>query len=54
MELEEYNILANFHQTMEKEHQKALHSKHIKSKTFTKGDMVLLYDNKYLKYPRNL
>jgi hypothetical protein len=53
-ELEEARFLADFYQTVEKDRQKYWHDKHIKSKIFTQGDKVLLYDSRYQKHPGNL
>jgi hypothetical protein len=51
MELEEDMIMVGFHQEVQKENDKAWHDRHIKKKIFKEGDMVLLYDNKYLQHP---
>jgi hypothetical protein len=51
MELEEDKILAGFHQEVQKARDKAWHDRHIKKKRFKEGDLVLLYDNKYLQHP---
>jgi hypothetical protein len=51
MELEEYNILEGFQQEVQKERGKDWHDKHIKKKRFKKGDLVLLYYNKFLQHP---
>jgi hypothetical protein len=48
MELEEDKILARFHQEVQKVNEKSWNDKHIKKKIFKEGDIVLLYDNKYL------
>jgi hypothetical protein len=53
-ELEETRFLANFHQSVEKERQKYWHDRHIKTKVFTQGDKVLLYDSRYQKHPGKL
>jgi hypothetical protein len=54
-ELEEARFLAYFHQSVEKARQKSWHDRHIKSKIFTQGDKVLLYDNsRYQKHPGKL
>lgn len=50
-ELEEDRFLEEFHQTVQKERQKAWHDCHIKHKTFTIGGKVLLYDRKFQKFP---
>jgi hypothetical protein len=46
-ELEETRFLADFHQLVQKERQKAWHDRHIKTKVFMQGDKVLLYDSRY-------
>jgi hypothetical protein len=48
MDMEEHTILAGFHQEVQKERDKAWHDKHIKSKSFKEGDLVLVYDSKFL------
>jgi hypothetical protein len=54
MEVEEAIFLADFHQTVEKARQKSWHDRHIKTKTFSQGDQVFLYDSKYQKHPGKL
>jgi hypothetical protein len=51
MEMEEDRILEGFHQEVQKARDKAWHERHIKKKDFKEGDLVLLYDNKFLKHP---
>jgi hypothetical protein len=51
MELEEDKILAGFHQEVQKAKDKSWHDRHIKKKIFKEGDLVLLYDNRYLQHP---
>jgi hypothetical protein len=51
MELEEDRILAGFHQEVQKARAKARNDRHIKSKKSKDGDLVLLYDNKFLQHP---
>jgi hypothetical protein len=53
-ELEEARFLADSHQSVEKERHKSWHYRHIKTKVFTQGEKVLLYDNQYQKHPGNL
>jgi hypothetical protein len=53
-DLDEHRFLADFHQTVEKQRQKAWHDRHIKKKSFAVGEKVLLYDSKYLKHPGQL
>jgi hypothetical protein len=52
--MEEYQILAGFHQQVHKSRDKAWHDRHIKKKTFKEGDLVFLYDNKSLQHPGKL
>ena len=49
--LEEDRFIAGFHQKVQKAREKSWHDRHIKSKTFQIGDLVLLYDNKFIKFP---
>jgi hypothetical protein len=51
MELEEYMIMDSFHQEIHKAKDKYWLHRHIKKKKFKEGDLVLLYDNKYLQHP---
>jgi hypothetical protein len=52
VKLEEDRFVAGFHQHVQKEREKAYHDINIKKKEFKQGDMVLVYDNKFIKYPR--
>jgi hypothetical protein len=52
MELEEDRFIVGFHQQVQKGQEKAYHDKHIKKKAFKQGDLVLLYDKKFMKHPR--
>jgi hypothetical protein len=52
MEMEEDNILAGFHQEVQKARYKSWHDRHIKRKSFKEGDLVLVYDSKFLQHPR--
>jgi hypothetical protein len=52
--LEEDHFIAGFHQQVQKAREKALHDMHIKHKTFKVGDLVLLYDNKFVNFPRKV
>jgi hypothetical protein len=45
-ELDETIFLADFHQSVEKARKKSWHDRHIKTKVFTRGDKVLLYDSR--------
>jgi len=51
VELEEDRFIVGFHRQVQKEREKAYHDRHIKKKAFKKGDLVLVYDNKFLKHP---
>jgi hypothetical protein len=53
VELEEDIFIAGFHQQVQKEREKAYHDRHIKKKEFKQGDLVLVYDNKFMKHPGN-
>ena len=48
--LEEDRFIAGFHQKVQKTREKAWHDRHIKSKIFHTGDLVLLYDSKFVKF----
>ena len=54
VKLEEDRVIIGFHQCVEKDRQKAWHDLHIKNKQFQQGDLVLLYDSKFLKHPGKL
>ena len=49
--LEEDRFITGFHQKVQKAREKAWHDRHIKNKTFQTGDLVLLYDSKFIKFP---
>ena len=49
--LEEDRFIAGFHQKVQKAREKAWHDRYIKSKIFHTGDLVLLYDSKFVKFP---
>jgi hypothetical protein len=51
VEPKEDRFIACFHQQVQKEREKAYHEKHIKRKAFKQGDLVLLYDIKFMKNP---
>jgi hypothetical protein len=51
IEMEEDMILAGFHQEVQKARDKAWHDIHIKRKSFKEGDLVLVYDSKFLQHP---
>ena len=48
--LEEDRFIAGFHQQVQKAREKAWHDRHIKNKSFKVGDLVLLYDSKFVKF----
>jgi transposase InsO family protein len=50
VKLEEDKFILGFHQQVQKEREKAYHDKHIKKKVFKKGDLVLVYDSKFIKH----
>lgn len=49
--MEEYRILEGFHQEVQKPRDKSWHDRHIKRKSFKEGDLVLVYDSKFLQHP---
>jgi hypothetical protein len=51
MEIEEDRILVGFHQEVQKARDKAWHDKPIQSNSFKEGDLVLVYDSKFLHHP---
>ena len=54
IQLEEDHFIAGFHQHIAKDRQKEWHDHHIKHKQFVEGDLVLLYDSKFMKHPGKL
>jgi hypothetical protein len=50
--MEEDRILEVFHQEVHKERDKSWHDRHIKRNNFKEGDLVLMYDSKFLHHPR--
>ena len=52
VELEEDKFITGFHQQVQKEREKAYHDRHIKRKEFRQGDLVMVYDIKFIKNPR--
>ena len=54
VQLEEDHFIARFHQCVEKDRQKYWHDRHIKNKHFLQGELVLLYDSKFVKHPGEL
>ncbi len=51
LELEEDRFIAGFQQQVYKAREKAWHDRHIKKKHFQIGDLVLLYDSKFMNFP---
>jgi hypothetical protein len=51
VELEEDRFIVGFHQQVQKEREKAYHDRHIRKKAFNQGDLVLVYDKKFMKHP---
>jgi hypothetical protein len=51
LNLNEDRFIAGFHQKVQKAREKAWHDRHIKNKIFQIGDLVLLYDSKFIKFP---
>ena len=49
--LEEDHFIVGFHQQVQKEREKEWHDKHIRHKIFKVGDLVLLYDRKFARFP---
>jgi hypothetical protein len=43
--------MAGFHQQVQKEREKAYHDRHSKKKAFKPGDLVLVYDSKFITHP---
>jgi hypothetical protein len=50
IEIEEDKIMAGFHQEVQKVRDKDWNDRHIKKNSFKEGDLVLLYDIKYLQH----
>ena len=51
LEPEEDRFIAGFQQQVQKAREKSWHDRHIKKKQFQNGDLVLLYDSKFMKFP---
>ena len=51
VQMEEERFVIGFHQTVEKQRQKAWHDRHTWVNPFKVGGLVLLYDNKFFKHP---
>jgi len=52
--LDKDRFIARFQQKVQKARDKAWHDRHIKHKIFQVGNLVLLYDSKFLKHPGKL
>jgi hypothetical protein len=52
LHIEEDRFVTGFHQQVQKAREKAWHDRHIKQKIFQVGDLVLLYENKFMQNPR--
>ena len=50
LELEEDRFIVGFQQQVQKAREKAWHGRHIKKKQFQNGDLMLLYDSKFMKF----
>ena len=50
IQLDKDHFIVGFQQHVMKDRQKAWHDRHIKKKQFTEGDLVLLYDRKFIKH----
>ena len=48
--LEEDRFITGFHQKVQKAREKSWLDRYIKSKSFQTGDLVLLYDSKFVKF----
>jgi hypothetical protein len=48
--LRKIRFVTGFHQQVQKAREKAWHDRHIKQKKFQVGDLVLLYDNKFMQH----
>jgi hypothetical protein len=53
-ELEEDKIMVGFHHEIQKAKDKSWHDRHMKEKKFKEGDIVLLYESKYLHHPEKI
>ena len=54
VQMEEDHFIAGFHQNVEKQRQKSWHDRHITTKQFKVGGVVLMYDRNFLKHPGKL
>ena len=50
IQLEKDRFITSLQQRVKKDWQKAWHDRHIKIKQFSQGDLVLLYDSKFIKH----
>jgi transposase InsO family protein len=51
LKLEEDRFVVGFHQQVQKNREKLWHDRHIKSKAIKSGDLVLMYDSKFARFP---
>jgi hypothetical protein len=51
VELEEDRFIIGFLKKVQKEREKAYRDRHIKKKAFRQGDLVPVYDRKFIKHP---
>jgi hypothetical protein len=51
VKLKEDRFIAGLHQKEQKEREKAYHDRHIKKKAFRQGDLVQVYESKFIKHP---
>ena len=52
VELEEDRFVVGFHQQVQKNREKTWHDRHNKIKAIKAGDLVLMYDNMFVWFPR--
>jgi len=52
VQLEEYGFVVGFHYQVQKSREKACHDRHIKQKNYQLEDLVLLYENTFMKHLR--
>ena len=50
IQMEEEHFIFGFHQNVEKQRQKSWHERHITTKQFKVGGLILMYDSKFLKH----
>ena len=51
VELEEERFIVGFYYQVQKNREKSWHDRHIKSKVIKEGDLVLMYDSKFVRFP---